>query len=101
MGQRSDLQTLLEMVLGSDRVYFQPPPNVQMEYPCIVYQRDFQQTEFADNTAYSHMKRYQVTAISRDPDSPVPDYLRELRFCSYDRFYTAEGLNHDVFKLFF
>ncbi len=39
----------LVSLLGSDNVYFQPPPTVKMQYPCIVYKRDYLNTEFADN----------------------------------------------------
>lgn len=101
MGLRSELQTLLLELLESSHVYFQPPPTVQMEYPCIVYRRDYSLTRFADDKPYSHKKRYLVTVIDRDPDSVIPDKIRELPLCVFDRFYTADGLNHDVFKLFF
>lgn len=101
MGQRSDLHDLLKNLLGSDQVYFQPPPTVSMDYPCIVYKRDYQKIEYADDNPYSHMIRYQVTVIDRDPDSSIPDKVASLPLCAYDRFYTADNLNHDVFKLFF
>lgn len=103
---RSELQTLLETLVSEDpedklRVYFQPPANVQMEYPCIVYSRDNAKTQFAGNSPYRYTKRYQVTVISRDPDSLIPDKVAALRMCLFNRFFTAENLNHDVFNLFF
>ena len=36
----------------TDNVYFQPPTNIKLEYPCIVYKRDFADTEFADDNPY-------------------------------------------------
>lgn len=101
MGQRLELQDILMEILQTDHVYFQPPPNVQMDYPCIVYKRDFELTRFADDKPYSRKKRYLITVIDRDPDSDIPDRVAELPLCVYDRFYTTENLNHDVFKLFF
>jgi hypothetical protein len=101
MGQRLELQAILTGILETDQVYFQPPPTVTMEYPCIVYRRDYELTRFADDRPYARKKRYQVTVIDRDPDSGIPDKVAELPLCIYDRFYTAENLNHDVFKLFF
>lgn len=101
MGRRADLQDILKDILGTDNVYFQPPPSVSMEYPCIVYQRDYEATTFADDKPYSRKKRYQVTVIDRDPDSVIPDKIADLPLSSFDRFYTADNLNHDVFKLFF
>lgn len=98
---RLELQSILTALLGSNHVYFQPPPTVQMTYPCIVYKRDFQATRFADDKPYKHNKRYLVTVIDRNPDSGIPDLVAELPLCVFDRFYTADDLNHDVFKLFF
>ena len=58
MGQRLDLhQILLAM---TSNVYFQPPTNVRLQYPCIVYHRDFADTKFADDEPYNHTKRYQI-----------------------------------------
>lgn len=101
MGQRHELQNILTGILETDQVYFQPPPTVIMQYPCIVYRRDYELTRFADDKPYSRKKRYQVTVIDRDPDSGIRDKIADLPLCVYDRFYTAENLNHDVFKLFF
>lgn len=102
MAPRLELQTLLEgLVPEGWKVYFQPPNGAQMQYPCIVYKRGFAETLFADNTPYRNTKRYQVTVIDRDPDSEIPDKIAQLPLCRFDRFYTAEGLNHDVYNLYF
>lgn len=101
MAPRAQLQALLEELLGSDRVYFQPPANVQMQYPCVVYVRDNANTKFAGNNPYSYTKHYQVTVIDRNPDSPIPDKVAELPMCTHSRWFAADNLNHDVFSLYF
>lgn len=101
MAQRRDLQNILVELLGSNNVYFQPPPNAQMTYPCIVYKRDYAIAHFADNKPYKNKKRYQLTIIDPDPDSVIPDKVAELPMCSFDRFFTAENLNHDIYTIFF
>lgn len=101
MGQRLELHEILKDILGTNQVYFQPPPTVSMDYPSIVYKRDYMKIEYADDNPYIHKKRYQVTVIDRNPDSIIPDKVAALPLCSFDRFYTADNLNHDVFKLFF
>lgn len=101
MGRRLDLHAILINVLGSNNVYFQPPSNLQMVYPCIVYNRDNLNTLFADNKPYGHYKRYLLTVIDRDPDSVIHEQISKLPMCTYDRFYTADNLNHDVFRIFF
>lgn len=101
MGLRTDLQAILENLLGSRNVYFQAPSNLQMSYPCIVYTRDNVKTKYADNRSYSFVKRYLVTVIDKNPDSPIPDKIAALPMCSFSRHYTAENLHHDVFTLYF
>lgn len=101
MAQRLELQALFVEILGSENVYFQPPPNVKMEYPCIVYTKDFILTDWADDKPYLKGTRYLVTVMDRDPDTLIPDKISDLERCVYDRFYTADNLNHHVFKLFF
>ena len=102
MAPRLDFQDVLVTILGSPNVYFQPPPDIQMEYPCIVYERDDQETAYADNKTYMYMKKYQVTVIDPNPDSPIPDTLEtSLPYCRFSRFFIADKLNHDVFDIYF
>lgn len=101
MGQRLDLQNILEEILGSEHVYFQPPSNIQMQYPCIVYKRQDFDSRFAGNNLYRGTPRYEITVIERNPDSTVPAKIAALPMCSYNRFFTSENLNHDVFNLYF
>lgn len=99
--RRLDLQAKLVELLGSTNVYHQPPPSVEMKYPCIVYNRDSSSTDFANNHLYRNRKRYQVTVITADPDSDIPDKVESLPLCSFSRSFKADQLNHDVFNLFF
>jgi hypothetical protein len=101
MGQRENLQSLLEAIQGSENVYFQPPTNVQIQYPCIVYKRDNIRSAFADNSPYRSTTRYLVTAISEDPDSATVGQIANLPMCRHTRFFTRNRLNHDVFELYF
>lgn len=101
MGQRLELQNLLETILGSENVYFQPPANIQMQYPAIVYKLDDISTEFANNFPYQRSKRYQVTIIDRNPDTEIPERIAVLPMCLFSRRFVANNLNHDVFNLYF
>lgn len=101
MAPRPQLQSLLEEILGSRNVYFQPPTNVQIQYPCIVYKRQDLDSKFADNALYQGTFQYEVTVIDRNPDSDILAKIAALPMCRYDRFFTAENLNHDVFNLYF
>lgn len=101
MAPRLELQTLLEGVLESGNVYFQPPASLQMAYPCIVYTRDYIKTKHANDKPYSNRTRYLVTVIDRNPDSDIPMKIAKLPLCTFDRHFAADNLNHDVFNLYF
>lgn len=99
MAPRADLHQLLE--LFTEHVYFQPPVNVQLEYPCIIYRRDFATTFFANGKPYTYTTRYMVTVIDRNPDSDIPNKVAAMPMTLFNRFYTVDNLNHDVFNVFF
>lgn len=100
--RRLELQTLLEGLLpDGKKVYFQPPAGYKMEYPCIVYNRDYVKIQYADNSPYASKKRYLVTIIDRDPDSAIPDLVAALPYALFNRFFVADGLNHDVYNIYF
>lgn len=101
MGSRVDLQFLLESILGSENVYFQPPASVSMKYPAIVYSRDDIENFNANNGVYAQSTAYMVTVIDKNPDSEYVKKVSQLPLCSYDRHYVADNLNHDVFTLYF
>ncbi len=100
---RSELQKLLREIDPDNvkAVYFQPPNGTQMVYPCILYAREGDHTLHSDNLPERTHVRYTVTVIDRNPDSAIPDKIAALPLCAYNRFFTADNLNHDVFTLYF
>lgn len=103
MGQSQRLlfHNALVALLGSTNVYFQPPPDRQMQYPCIVYERDNQSVLRGDNLAYNLRQRYQVTYIDQDPDGAPIDALAEFPLSAFNRHFVTSGLNHDVFSIYY
>lgn len=101
MASRLELHEVLCKILGSRNVYFQPPASVKMQYPAIVYERSDIQTQYADNNPYLQSLQYQVTVIDKNPDSEIVTEVSKLPLCRFDRHYTADNLNHDVFTLYF
>jgi hypothetical protein len=99
MAPRLELQSLLEEI--ADHVYFQPPANIHIEYPCIIYSRDGTSSDHANNNLYRHAKQYQITVVDRDPDTELADKVEALRYTAFERFFAADDLNHYVFTLFF
>jgi hypothetical protein len=101
MAERTELQVLLENILGSDAVYFQPPMTIKLVYPCIIYERSRIQTRFGDNIPYNHEIEYTIMLIYRDPDSSIPIKIASLPKTSFNRHYVMDNLNHDIFTIFF
>lgn len=101
MGRRLALQALLEGFAGKGNVYFQPPANIVMNYPAIVYERDNIDYQHADNIPYGMTNRYQVTVIDRRPESPISESVAQLKMCSFSRHFASDNLNHDIYTLYF
>lgn len=102
LGTRLELQDVLEAIIGSENVYFQPPSGLTIQYPCFVYQRDTASSQYADSVPYRTTKKYQVTYIDKNPDSDgIFNKMMQLPMCRHDRFYRINNLNHDVFNLYF
>ena len=99
MGERVDLQRLLETIC--DNVYYQAPGNINISYPAILYTRRNINIKHASNTSYVLNKSYTITVIDRDPDSKIVDKVALLPSCSHDRHYVSDGLNHDVFTIYY
>lgn len=98
---RLKLQSKLEELLGSKNVYYQPPESIKMGYPAIRYSKKDIQSKYANNAKYSMKDCYEVIVIDRLPDNPVNDSILSLPYCEFDRHYTADNLNHDVFTLYY
>lgn len=92
---------MLEELLGSRNVYYQPPASLKMKYPAIKYSKKDVEARHADNMKYLKLNSYELIVIDYKPDNPVIEKLLELPYCSYDRPYTSDNLNHDVLTLYY
>lgn len=101
MLSRLELHEILCDILGSRNVYYQPPESIKMQYPAIVYARANINNSFADNDVYRQSRVYTLTVIDYDPDSEIVLAVSKLQRCRFDRHYTYNNLNHDVFTIYF
>lgn len=97
---RTELQELLEQIMESENVYFQPPENKRLSYPCIVYSRNTYSSVFADNQSYIRRTRYSLILIDKNPDSCFAEKLADIPYCAHTRSYISDNLNHDVYDLY-
>jgi len=102
MGSRVELHAILKEIVGAEgKVYFQPPEDVSMVYPCIVYSRSELKVSFAENSPYRLTKRYAATVIDPNPDSLIPDKLALLPMTTFSRHFKSANLNHDTYNIYY
>ena len=99
--RRLKLHAIFEKMLGTNHVYFQPPPDLRMAYPCIRYSLSGMDPHWGGNKLYVNTARYQVTYIDADPDNSIKYEMVKLPMCTMERSYKSNGLNHYVFDLYF
>lgn len=103
LNNRLELQEKLEEFLGSSNVYYQPPANVRMNYPAIVYTRDRIAANHANNRIYKTSTKYDVQIIGYDPDDEMVENFLEAfgTYCAMDRQFVSDGLYHWCFSLYY
>lgn len=100
MGSRLELHS--ELLKFLPNVYFQPPSNIQMVYPCIVYSKNDNHRRYAGDNIYRNLQGYQLMVIDRNPDSNVADEIeKSFQHCSISRYYIVDNLNHTTLNLFY
>lgn len=100
MGSRLDLHKELVKILPS--AYFQPPSNIQLAYPCLIYNKTGKERKLANDGIYLSMQEYQIMVIDKNPDSSLADKIENtFQHCRIDRYYTVDNLNHTTLTLFY
>lgn len=100
MASRLDLHSSLKKI--SDNVYFQPPANIKLTYPCIIYNKSGKSRRYSNDDIYYNRQKYQIMVIDVSPDSIVADKIEEsFTYCSIDQYFTKDNLNHTTLTLFY
>lgn len=100
MGSRLDLHNKLLQFIPN--VYFQPPSDVQMVYPCVAYSKIEKINVFADDVRYLSKQGYQLMLIERVPDSGIADNIEGgFEYCTISQYYTVNNLNHTILTLYY
>jgi hypothetical protein len=94
-------EELRDILLGiCENVYYCPPSGHKLKYPCIIYDRRYTKTEFANNKPYTLDTSYTITVIDKNPDSEITPQIERLEKCSFDRHFVTDNLYHDVFTIY-
>ena len=93
------LRRVLQETVGEIHLYYQPPANLKMQYPCIRYDLNRIRNVHADGHVYLQHPSYTVTVMTKPPDSDLTAAVSRLDQCRHDRSYIADNLYHDVFTM--
>lgn len=97
--KRLELHDILCSLLGrKDRVYYQPPSNIHLTYPCILYALDTVETKFGNNAHYYNSCKYTVTYVTKEPDDLCYEKLAMSPWLTMNQKYISDNLYHYVFK---
>lgn len=91
---RGILVSVMEECDEEPHLYFQPPENVKLEYPCMVYHLKTMDTRKANDKPYYKTIAFDITYITRSPASDVPTRMLSEQYMNFDRYYTAQNLHH-------
>lgn len=100
MARRKNLYQTLAAI--ATNVYYQPPENIKLKYPCIIYSLANISKRHADSYApgYTTTEKYNITVIDRDPDSVIVDNVLMLPYCSFVNQFAKENLYHTNFTIY-
>ena len=98
---RKKLHKILEDILGTKNVYFQPPENIKIGYPCIIYSQSGYDIDRADNTAYRITPAYTIMYVSKKYDTTMVPKILTLLNGRFDTSYISDNLYHYVITIFF
>lgn len=95
-----DLLHMLRLAVQYDQVYFQPPENLKIRYPAVVFHLSKIEIDHASDVPYKGAKEYSVTLITKDPEPDVIDEILKIPYSSLDTTYISDGMNHFVFTVY-
>lgn len=96
------LQSLLENAFPDVTIYYRPPGNILLNYPCIVYARKAFEPSFSNMSTYVVGNRYEVMLISRLPGYSNVRKMFDLHgqvIIGSNDSYENDDLVHDVFTI--
>lgn len=100
MKTRAEVQSMLEEILDSKNVYFQPPSNTSLKYPCIVFKFSRFDTRPADNKPYIVTSCWEIHHMYKNPKHDLKEkFVFEAPFCSWDRRIVSDGVYNDYYTL--
>ena len=88
--------------LGIKNVYIDPPETLLMQYPCARVRMNAGRSRYADNKTHIFTPSWEIIWISHEPDDEMMlKIIYEFPMITSNRHYTADGLHHYAFILYY
>ena len=98
----AELKEIQNEVLGYQHTYFEPPESTRMKYDAVVYELAAINVRRAGNRSYNIRDGYQVTVISRNPETEMPHAIQEhFERCAPGRPFVRDNLYHFPFTIYY
>ena len=98
---RLKIDNKLREILGSSNVYYQPPTGKQLKYPAIVYTIYRKDIYSANNKNYLVQDAYDVTLITTNPITDIPDKLiAAFSTIEQNRHFVNDNMYHWTFTIY-
>ena len=97
-----ELREIQKTCLGYHNTYFGPIEGTRLKYDCVIYKMTTMDENKANNKTYVNRPVYDVTVISRNPETPVPWAIQNhFERCSPGKFFVTENLYHFPFTIIY
>lgn len=90
--------SILKEIVGNN-VYFNPPSNLKIQYPCVAYSINDILNKNADDEVYKQNIKYDCTLITKNVNDPLLKDLSKINTFRYSRHYVVDGLHHYAFLI--
>lgn len=105
MRTSDQLLQMLDELLDHIPLYYDPPSETLMSYPCIRVTHDDLNIIHANNKKYSMMMSYTLTYLNEESvdvglDS-ITSKIINLEYCTFNRHYVSDNIHHYVFKIYY
>ena len=81
-------------------LYFQPPSNQQLVYPCIVYSNAKPVDFKSNNKLYIRKYGYRLTVIEKNPICPIAQSIVGDEFATYENEFVKDNLYHTILQYY-
>lgn len=90
-----------ELLKICKNVYFQPPSNNVIKYPCIIYSLKQMHSLKAADSNHVVMAGYDVVALDKNPDSDIIKKLMNFKYTNFNKQFVSNGVYNTNFTIYY